>query len=442
MRLFSLCVLFLMLSCAEHDYDFVPVQDNGERVAKSGGNEVTDTSDSSEVEEDPAPPSRVEIEQGQNARPGNSDSGRDRVENDRPGNGNGRTPDSDPSDGNGNNGRGNNGNGNSGDSDRGNNGDNGNSGNDVDNGNGNGGNGNNDLPPASRLNSITEVFNVSGETPKLDLLVITDNSSSMREEQKKMGERFSSLISDLGDIDWQVGVTTTDNSDADSGTKGELLPINSRGEYIIKPSTPNANAVFSDVVQREEEGTVTEEPLRATILALQKRRRENSGFIRDDASLAVLVLSDEDEKSDGSDGATEAPELINFVRSELGEDKEFKGFGIIVLPGDSSCRKKQDRQQFLGAGAEYGIRVADLASRTGGLVRSICENNYSRILGEISRGLSFSFKKIKLAQVPVGRPIVTLSPYSEISYTVEGNEIIFDRLLPRGVEISVSYKYE
>ena len=57
----------------------------------------------------------------------------------------------------------------------------------------------------------------------VDVLMVVDNSCSMFEEQDNLAATFSSFISafDGVDVDWQIGVTTTDTADATQS--GHLL---------------------------------------------------------------------------------------------------------------------------------------------------------------------------------------------------------------------------
>ena len=79
-----------------------------------------------------------------------------------------------------------------------------------------------ETPPVNGK-GVTESFEQTSEEPKLDILVIVDNSPSMRREQRKLGERMSSFTSHLEDVDWQISVTNTDVSSGSHAKNGHLF---------------------------------------------------------------------------------------------------------------------------------------------------------------------------------------------------------------------------
>ena len=58
---------------------------------------------------------------------------------------------------------------------------------------------------------MTESF-VQAPLPKVDLLLIIDDTASMEQEQAALAAHFAALLDDLDavDIAWQLGVATTE----------------------------------------------------------------------------------------------------------------------------------------------------------------------------------------------------------------------------------------
>ena len=61
------------------------------------------------------------------------------------------------------------------------------------------------------------------ETNQADVIVVIDNSASMRFEQANMAQRFSSLLDGMKGLDWTLGIITTDVSEDAPKKDGRFL---------------------------------------------------------------------------------------------------------------------------------------------------------------------------------------------------------------------------
>lgn len=303
-------------------------------------------------------------------------------------------------------------------------------------------------PPPVTVKKLNESFLQGNSGNQLDILIVNDNSISMDPEQRKLGARFSSFVSSIADIDYHIGMTTTDLDSPNFNQGGRLLTWTGTTETVLTPNTPNASQVFLNSVIRQEtlncDGTVAncpsgnEQPLLATIAAVGQRFTANAGFFRDKAPLIVVVLSDEDELSTASSSATSSAEVMNAVTASFGVTKTFVFFGIVVKPGDASCLAAQKAQD--NGTASFGTRAAELAMATGGKTISICENDFAKPLAGLSRSMRKLVTTFALKKAPKhGKLSVQLTPKKDIAYTVEGNKLVFDAPPPIGTRIDVSY---
>lgn len=299
-------------------------------------------------------------------------------------------------------------------------------------------------PPSFKT---TERFDQVDEG-KVDILIVNDNSSSMDAEQQKMGLRFGSFISALGPIDYQIGMTTTDIDSPRWALSGRLMTWEGLDSTLLTRTTPNAPSIFKSTVQRKEtircwekpEGcpSTNEQPLAAVILALERRHKENSGFFREKADLAVVVLSDEDEMSDGPARSTKPKDVINRFKAAFGETKRLAVYGIIIKPGDTSCFNKQSKSTTV----HYGRHVAELAEVTGGAVYSLCDSDYGTNLSSISQQVRRLVASFELTHEPkTGSVAVALTPAAAIGWKLEGKKIVFDTPPPTGTRIEVTYAH-
>jgi len=292
--------------------------------------------------------------------------------------------------------------------------------------------------------------NPIGQTnEQVDILFVDDNSASMETEQRALGSRFTSFINELSGVDWQIGITTTDVSVGLYGIQGSLLTMSGLSTKILTPSTPNADVVFANTIERPEtvncimRGTCPsglEQPLRASIMAMDKQLTDNAGFFRSNADLAIVILSDEDEMSDGRTGATTGQAVIDRARS-LWPSKKISAYSIVILPGDSSCLAQQGSQ--FGATAYYGTKAVEFSNLTGGVTGSVCESDYSPMLANIGRKVVELINSVQLSRIPIPGSVSVnfVPPQPNITFTVSGDKVIFSAPPAPGTLVEVSYNY-
>ncbi len=277
-------------------------------------------------------------------------------------------------------------------------------------------------PPPSSI-SASQIFKFGPLTNKIDILVVDDNSGSMELEQEKLAASFNDFTSSLNGVDWQIAVTTTDVSGysgdtnvANDGTlnyegfpsaMGRLIgpadfytSVSSMifgPNFIMKPSVANVASVFASVVQRTNtnkiylEGAGDERAIYAANLTVNGFNDPNvaKGFFRPDANLAIVILSDEDERSCGddpsrtdcSDGsevnfeALDKPQsLVDNVAKTFGGTKNLIVDAISIIPNDKNCLALENTNASgLGTGGKYGDVYASLVKMTGGNMYSICD---------------------------------------------------------------------
>lgn len=284
---------------------------------------------------------------------------------------------------------------------------------------------------------------------KVDVMFVDDNSASMDPEQAALASKFPTFVSELSGIDWQVGITTTDVSIGIHGLRGTLLDLNGAPGKILLPTTPNGTTVFQNTIVRPETigciplGTCPsglEQPLKASIQAMDKQFTNNAGFFRVDADLAIVILTDENEMSDGRPGATLPQEVIDHARL-LWPTKKLSVFTIGILPGDAGCFAIQAAQ--FGATASYATIPVDLALRTGGITESVCAPDYTSVVSAIGQRIVQLANSVQLARIPIaGSVVVSFTPAAAgITFTVSGDKVIFSAPPPIGTVVDVWYNY-
>jgi hypothetical protein len=156
---------------------------------------------------------------------------------------------------------------------------------------------------------------------KADVLFVIDNSPSMGEEVYDLASRMDVFIDGfvrLG-LDFVIGVTTTDFSQDGPGYKGQIV-----GPLITSSDLDPVGAFVSQTFLGFR-GSSTERGFDAAYKALSAPliQQENAGLLRPDATLSVVVVSDEDDGS--SLPASNSPRAIaNFLE------------GLKVFPGTTT----------------------------------------------------------------------------------------------------------
>ena len=251
--------------------------------------------------------------------------------------------------------------------------------------------------------TVEDAF-VLGENPAVDVLFVVDDSNSMAEIQAGIGASWAPFAGALGAADWQVGVATTDFDDP--ARRGRLRPIDGE-DRILDPSDTTPDVRFSAAIGAGIEGSQMERGLQAAWAAVTPplATHENEGLVRDDARLAIVILSDEDDCSD--EGALgEGPSTDCQTRPDLlvREDELAARFiGLKDGLGDVSVHAFVETGDVeTGCGLPNpGTRYIDVALRTGGLVLPPCGDfgvNMASLGAELS-GLRRAYPLSRTANV-------------------------------------------
>lgn len=179
------------------------------------------------------------------------------------------------------------------------------------------------------------------------------------------------------------------------------------------------------------------------MMAIDLRSAENFGFFRDTVDLAIVVLSDEDELSDGKSPSSTRPiDVINAFKVAFQESKKMMAHGIIVQPGDKKCLKAQRDESPVNPTGSYGTMVSSLAKSTGGRTYSICASDYGTNLSSISQDVRKLVSSFELGAEPKPGTVVTVSLWPAaplLTWKIEGRLVVFSSPPPAGTRIEVRY---
>jgi hypothetical protein len=253
---------------------------------------------------------------------------------------------------------------------------------------------------------------------KMDIVFVVDDSGSMGDEQAELGRNFPEFARVLDEyrvrsgepLDYRVALTTTARtirtrlgntqifSNHVTGDNGAFRTPDGVGRSWIQSDDAGRRDLLKDLAVVGTGGSPIEMPLDAARLALTDQIASggtNAGFLRDDALLAIVLLTDEEDCS-RLDGRTDAdaitlrliddPETV--ICRSLATPQQYvdifddvKGgrdrWATAVIAGDGTCEGDGS-----GNGAEDSPRLKDFVAKTGenAIFRSICDDDFSPAL--------------------------------------------------------------
>lgn len=318
----------------------------------------------------------------------------------------------------------------------------------------------------------TDIFDQFSD-PKADVLWVVDDSGSMSSSQSRLASNFPQFFtaSNVEASDYHIAVTTTLTVDssclpgpfgttscAEHEMTGHYTACSGNDRFLT-PASNNPQSQFTCNVRVSDQNNVN--PSRpqsdSAESGLQAARRFleapkitdnniNGGFLRDDAKLHVIIVSDEPDQSEGPTDL-----YVDFFRN-------LKGFRNDALVAVSAISPPPD-----GCGDEIpgDSRYIEVAGALNGRHESICEEDWSTLmtnLGLDSLGLKVEYFLSRAADantlsvcVRNGGP--NDSNCQNVSQTSEGasngyfydsnsNSIVFNpaSVPPRGARIEVNYE--
>jgi hypothetical protein len=239
---------------------------------------------------------------------------------------------------------------------------------------------------------------------KVDILFVIDNSGSMVEEQASLLASFSGFVSaikaELANADsYHIGVVTTDayennapgcnslgalvtQTGGDSAAGMDCLPFSSGARYL-DDTEPDLDAKFACIAQVGISGSGDEVQAQAAYQAVSPELNApgacNEGFIRDDALLVVVIVSDEDDAGDcipffgclgGSVG--DPPDwFMQFEQYKNGIQENIVMLALIGTTAQNSC------------GADHCTRLIALTNWFfNGSIGDICAPSYETFFAD------------------------------------------------------------
>jgi len=221
-----------------------------------------------------------------------------------------------------------------------------------------------------------------------DILWVVDNSCSMSQEQSSLAANFASFIQiiDAIDVDYHIGVTTTDVND-----QGELQGT----ETIITPFSATPTASFAANVNLGINGSGVEQGLHTAYQALSSPMTDpggfNDGFLREGAGLRIIFVSDEQDQS-GTIQSWSVQDYVSYFQA-LKANPDHVALSDIT-GGLNGCSGG-------GGSASTGSDYVMGTDLTGGMSASICDPNWVSTLSALAWFAQSFADTFELSETPV-----------------------------------------
>jgi hypothetical protein len=254
---------------------------------------------------------------------------------------------------------------------------------------------------------------VSEQCRRMDLVFVIDDSGSMQEEQNSLATNFPMFADVLNDytlssgehLDYRAAITTSGITasftiappqipgfppippimQSQVGANGKFRQTCGMTRPWLEPTDPMMATTFACAARVGTSGPAIEMPLRAAELAVTDT--VNAGFVRDDALLGIVLITDEDDCSrrnnnftTGGDacaanGDTDIDSIASYVAS-FDQRKGDRGrWATAVIAGPSECMSA------FGSAAN-AIRMKDFVAQAGtnAVFGDICQGNLAPAL--------------------------------------------------------------
>jgi hypothetical protein len=269
--------------------------------------------------------------------------------------------------------------------------------------------------------------------PEVDVLWVIDNSSSMSAEQARVASAISSFFASFIalEVDYHMGVIATDV--VNPLYSGSLVGTPS----YIDATTADPETELAEALQVGTDDLGDESGLLASELALSEPliSTTNAGFLREDATLAVVYFSDEPEQS-----TYDAQHYIDFLAT-VKEDTSKLSISAIVGDEGVGCTATCSDGD---ASAEAGDKYIAVQQAYDGVFGSICSCDLTATLVAVGEDATQLVRTYALSQVPPDpssiRVYVDAIEITGWTYDADTNSIVLDDAPEEGSVIAATYE--
>ncbi len=252
------------------------------------------------------------------------------------------------------------------------------------------------------------------QAEKLDVLWVVDDTRNMAPKLDVVNANIDvyQRYLETSGLDWRMALMRADAADAVS--RGRL--IEDDDVRWVEPTTPMGRNVFRRMLNQVGAlGLYGDESFRAFERMVEREEDRAEGFLRDDASLQVVVVSPLDERS-GQEPSTESFLRDLLALKEPGLTVNWSG---VVPPAEGCSFRGPDGDVHL-FGAQRHLFMAE---NTEGVTGSFCEDDWVPILDELGARTVGYRVELYLSAVPEPD---TLEVWAEFGSEEEEGRFVYE----------------
>lgn len=270
--------------------------------------------------------------------------------------------------------------------------------------------------------------------PATDVLFVVDDSGSMQTHQENLAKHIDLLAEQAIDTnnDFHIGIVNTlfeGSSTWPNNTKvGELLGT----PKILDSQTPNLINVLKKNLTLGTQGSGTESIFQPVMTALSPENTQgmNAGFLREEAHLSIVVLTDAEDQSKFS-----AWDFADYLVDLKGGPENVSMQGIVVSVADHQAKtcqgedapKKIEEAIRLLSGKTYSLCSTTMAQD----IEALAQDVFPPFQGIFKPAIKFDF--VELVGKPVlgsikvkfGKQTLEEDPALGWSYDETANRVVF-----------------
>lgn len=332
------------------------------------------------------------------------------------------------------------------------------------------------IPPDHPVQKVRDSDEHAVFNQMVDILFVVDDSGSMDRHQSNLSKNIHLFTQELAKtqfLDYHVGVVTTSMDHADPNLPwdpsepwgrapcsnaqvpsnraracgdGRLVGYKTKVPFIDR-NTPNGLEVLETNVIVGTNGSATEmmfDPVKAA-LTPPMENGPNAGFLRTDASLAIIFVSDAEDQSTRTGSPKDLYDFL--VQLKGGRPDKLMAYAALVPSSETNPDCSRDE------GSVTPQRTEAFLAMVKGLEYNICDADYGTKLGAIAKDVVAKVGKIMyLTRIPDPKTITvsygTQSIPNDVdygwTYDPVRNALIFgDKLKytvqPQGTQLTVDF---
>ena len=265
------------------------------------------------------------------------------------------------------------------------------------------------------IDSFEQPYTVNG----IDIIWLIDQSGSMNQHAQSVVNGIEAMMLALPATGWRLGISTTAWQNSASIQEFPLIPgatVQDAWDAYNNIGTYGLEAGFDSLYSYMVDNTY------------------NPTWLRDDAGLLVVFVSDEEEQSNHhfNNSARGLQDFINWYAAQ--RNSVFLASIVNLPPAESLCNQNHH-------GIYIGQRYIDATNYFGGTVVDICSTDWAPGVQAAATQVQ-PYDSWELTHAPIEDTLIVFVDFVEFTdwtYDVLSNRVNFDITPPEGSLVEIGY---